>query len=64
MADTPRRQILNEVLKKDKFPTSIKSNDVKSDQGLFHKMLKVISKNKEIGVSTEPDRGLIWFRRR
>jgi hypothetical protein len=63
MDKSPLRLLLNKIIRDNKFPTSVKSNDVKADQRLLHKMLKV-SNNKEIGISTEKDRGLLWFWRR
>ena len=59
-----RRSILDGIIKQNKFPTSVKSDNIKSDQNLFHKMLRVRGKNKEIGVSTEKDKNLLWFWRK
>lgn len=63
-----RQTIIHKVLQaflEDKLPISIKTEgNLKSEQKLLSKMLLRRGKNNDIGMSIEPARKLIWFRRR
>lgn len=63
-----RLNIIHKVLQaniKNGLPISFEiDGNINTEHWLLSKMLRRLGKQKEIGMSTEPDRKLVWFRRR
>ena len=63
-----RKSIIHKVLKadiKNKLPISFEvAGNITTEHWLLSKMLRRLGKQKDIGMSTEPDKNLLWFRRR
>jgi hypothetical protein len=63
-----RLDIIHKVLQADienKLPVSFKiTGNITTEHWLLSKMLRRLGKNKDIGMSTESDKNLVWFRRR
>lgn len=63
-----RLSIVHRVIQayiKDKLPISAEiDGNLTTEHKLISKIIRRMGKNKNIGISTEPDRNLLWFRRK
>lgn len=64
---TDRASIIARVINaftNGKLPMSIKVDNVERDYDTIYERLFRLGKTDKIGMSTEKDRGLLWFRKR
>jgi hypothetical protein len=63
-----RLAIVHKVIQaniKDKLPLSVQvGGNLTTEHKLISKILRRMGKNKDIGMSTESGKNLLWFRRR
>jgi hypothetical protein len=61
---TDRQSIVEKVKKAKKFPFYIKVDDIDRDHRKISAMLLRRGLNDHIGISKEPEKGLLWFFKR